>query len=344
MTRVGIYINNRAVVFLGEEADAAALPRLARDAEQAGFAFVAVGDSVLAKPRLSPIPTLAAIAGATERIALTTGILQPHLRSLPLLAQEWATLDLISGGRTTLGVGLGTGPRELVDAELALAGLTRARRARAFEEAIAALRLLWAGPASFAGEVYRFDGLDIGYRPAQAGGPPISIASGGYVPRVAGHGPNDVHSAATAGTFTGPLHRVGRLGDGWITGMATPAEWRAGWEQIVAAAQEAGRDVEHAGFERRLNCCMRVDADAAGGRERAKAFLEAYHRLPMDEQTLDRWLISGPAEACAERLASYVEAGVSSFQLVLADADQRGQLERIAASVLPALARVTAAA
>jgi alkanesulfonate monooxygenase SsuD/methylene tetrahydromethanopterin reductase-like flavin-dependent oxidoreductase (luciferase family) len=337
MFEVGIFVNNRAAVFLGDRYDANALVALACDAEAGGLDFVAVGDSVLAKPRLAPVTTLAAVAAATSTIQLATGVLQPHLRPPVTLAQELATLDLLSNGRVRLGVGLGTGPRDLVDAELRLAGLTRGRRARAFEEAIEVLRLLWSGPASYRGDIYAFEEIDIGYRPHRGSALPISIACAGYVARVAGHGPNDVHSDATAGTFTGPVERVARLGDGWITGMATPDEWATTWAAIVAAAVEHGRDVEHPGFERRLNAYLRVDDDGAGARRHGREFIEAYHRLPMDDESLDRWLIAGSAEACAERIAEYLAAGVTAFQFVLADVEQRRQLEQFVDGVLPAL-------
>src|SRR5438094_230462 len=106
---LGIYVNNRAAVFLGEEYSLGRLLEAAVLAEELGFDFVSVGDSIIAKPRYSPIPVLSAIAACTQRIKLATGILQPHMRHPWLLAQEWATLDVISGGRTILGVGLGTG-------------------------------------------------------------------------------------------------------------------------------------------------------------------------------------------------------------------------------------------
>src|SRR6266852_5232956 len=73
-------------------------------AEAAGFDFVSVGDSILAKPRYMPIPVLSAIAARTRRVKLATGILQPHMRHPVLLAEDWATLDVLSAGRTILGV------------------------------------------------------------------------------------------------------------------------------------------------------------------------------------------------------------------------------------------------
>ena len=68
------------------------------------------------------------------------------------------------------------------------------------------------------------------------------------------------------------------------------------------------------------------------------AFMADYHRRPMDDSSIDRWLVWGPAEACAERLNAYVEAGATSFQCVLASVDQQPQMERVATELLPLLA------
>lgn len=336
--RLGVYVNNRAAVFLDDAYSLGALVALAQEAEARGLDFVSVGDSVLAKPRYAPIVTLAGIAAATRTIGLTTGILQPHLRNPVLLAQEWATLDVLSGGRTSLAVGLGTGPRPLVDAELALAGISRRTRARAFEESIETVRRLWQGEAvTFTGAGFRLDGAEAGFAPAQPGGPPIVVACGAYIPARAGTGPNDVHRADVADSFIGPFARVARLGDGWITGMATPEEWAHGWASIRAAATALGRDVEHPGFERRVNTFLHVDADDARARALGAAFMEDYHRLPMDDASLDRWLVSGSPATCAARLRRFADAGATSFQFVLASADQRTQLARLSDEVRPLL-------
>ncbi len=332
--RYGVFLNNRGAVFLGDEYSLSGLLNLAQRAEALGFDFVSVGDSVLAKPRYAPIPTLAAIAAVTDRIELTTGILQPHLRPAVLLAQEWATLDELSDGRTSLGVGLGTGPKALVEAELALMGLTRRSRARAFEESIEALRLLWAGgPVTFDGVVTHLDGVDAGFVPRQPGGPRILVACGAYVPAQEGFGPNDVFDAAAAGTTIGPFDRVARLGDGWISGIAFASEWRELFARVCAEGERVGRDLAAPDYERRFNTFVHVGDDPVRARKEGQAFLEAYHRLPMDEGTLDRWLISGPAEQCAARIAALVDVGVNSFQFVLASADQHAQLEALASVV-----------
>ena len=278
--RLGIYINNRAAVFGADEFGVDDMMRLAVDAEAREFDFVSVGDSILAKPRYSPIVTLAAVAGATSSIGVATGILQPHLRHPVQLAQEWLTLDAISGGRATLVVGLGTGPPELVDKELALVGLTRRRRARAFEESIELIKRMWSGPVDHDG-VYRLDDVDIGLEPA--GDPPrLLIAAGAYIPAREGFGPNDVFDPSLADSFIGPWRRVARLGDGWMTGMATPDEIRFGAAAIEDAAVELGTPLAP-DFDRRLNLFVLVGADAAEARAEGAAFLEAYHRRPMDD-------------------------------------------------------------
>lgn len=331
-------MNNRAAVFLGERYGLEQLLEAAALAEELGFDFVSVGDSILAKPRYSPIPVLAAIAGRTRRLGLATGILQPHMRNPVLLAQEWATLDVLSGGRTTLGVGLGTGPAELVAREYEVVGIPRRRRARAFDEAIQLVKRLWLEEqVTFEGTVFRCREVSIGFRPLQSPHPPVVIACGGYVPTRPGVGPNDFFTEERAGTYHGPFERVARLGDGWITGIVTPEEYARAWSLIRQIAQERHGRRLAADFRRVLNCFIHVNADPKAARREAVSLLQAYHRLPFDDETVERWTIYGPPERCAERMAAYVEAGVTAFQLVIAAQDQLAQIRAIAEQVRPLL-------
>jgi alkanesulfonate monooxygenase SsuD/methylene tetrahydromethanopterin reductase-like flavin-dependent oxidoreductase (luciferase family) len=126
--RFGVYVNNRAAVFMGEAFSLDSLLENAVIAEQAGLDFVSVGDSITAKPRYSAITVLSAIAARTSRVGIGTGILQPHMRNPVLLAQDWATLDVISHGRTLLGVGLGTGDPASIAREYELVGIPKRRR------------------------------------------------------------------------------------------------------------------------------------------------------------------------------------------------------------------------
>ena len=85
---MGIAVNNRAAVVLGERYTLANLVDNAVLAEELGFDYVTVADSILAKPRYMPVPVLCGIAARTRRIELMSFILQPHLRNPVLLATE----------------------------------------------------------------------------------------------------------------------------------------------------------------------------------------------------------------------------------------------------------------
>ena len=82
---------------------------LAESVEEAGYDSVWVGDSLLASPRPEAITTLAAIAARTRKLRLGSGILISSLRHPVHLAHQLATVDLISGGRLTVGIGYSSG-------------------------------------------------------------------------------------------------------------------------------------------------------------------------------------------------------------------------------------------
>ncbi|MDN3354086.1 LLM class flavin-dependent oxidoreductase [Actinomadura sp. DC4] len=160
--------------------DPPALLSWARLADAGPFTALGLLDRlVYANPE--PLVTLAAIAGATSRIRLQTEVLLGPLRESALLAKQAATLDLMSGGRFTLGIGVG-GRR---DDHLA-AGTDIRTRGRRLDEQLATMRRVWSGAP------YGEDVGPIGPAPAREGGPEILI--GAFAPaaleRVArwGHG------------------------------------------------------------------------------------------------------------------------------------------------------------
>src|SRR5262245_25108679 len=208
---------------------------LARHAEAAGVDTVIVPDHVVMSDRtdryewgsfpyppespwLEPLTVLAAIAGATERIRLATGILIAPLRPAAVLAKTAATLDVLSRGRLELGVGTGW-QKEEFDAT----GLDYERRGELLTDTIAACRALWgASPASFSSRTVSFEKIWCEPKPVQPGGVPIWFS----------------------GTLTRRnLDRLTRLGDGWIPIMGETLE---GLESGVRRVREAwsahGRD------------------------------------------------------------------------------------------------------
>ena len=118
-------------------------------ADQSGvFDSVWVGDNFLSKPRLEALMTLAAIAGRTRHVRLGVICLASFVMRHPLpLALQWASLDVISGGRTILAVCIGgartSGPEYL--AELDAMGVADQERVPRLVEGIKVLRLLWTG-------------------------------------------------------------------------------------------------------------------------------------------------------------------------------------------------------
>jgi alkanesulfonate monooxygenase SsuD/methylene tetrahydromethanopterin reductase-like flavin-dependent oxidoreductase (luciferase family) len=342
--RYGVYVNNRAAVFMGEAFSLDRLLENAVMAEQAGLDFVSVGDSITAKPRYTPIPVLAAIASKTRRIGLATGILQPHMRHPVLLAQDWATLDVVSHGRTLLGVGLGTGDPASVAREYELIGIPKRRRGKAFDESIQLLKRLWTEEAvTFEGDVFTLRDVSLGYRPQQRPHPPIIVSCGGYVPKRAGFGPNDFYTESTAGTFTGPFERVARLGDGWLTGIVTGEEYRQALGFIRRTAAERYGRVLGPELVAMVNLWLCVGPSAEAARREGQAVLEAYHLRAFDEDTIQRWLLYGAPESCAARLAEYVLAGANAFQFVIASYDQERQIRALAERVLPLVPQMVAA-
>jgi probable F420-dependent oxidoreductase len=121
---------------------------------------------------LEPLTTLAVLAGATERVRLATGILIAALRRPVVLAKTAATLDVLSGGRLDLGVGVGW-QREEYEA----AGLAFADRGRLLDHTLEVCTALWTQPvAEYRSAELDFDRIHMMPKPAQPGGVPIWVS------------------------------------------------------------------------------------------------------------------------------------------------------------------------
>ena len=128
---------------------------MARRADQAGYDAVWVGDSIVAKPRLEAVTTLAYLAGITTRTRLGTAVLLPALRHPVVLAHQLANVDQISRGRVVLGLGVGWSLPS-AEREWAACGADHKRRVRRLEEHVQLWRTLWRGdPVTYQG-----DGVD----------------------------------------------------------------------------------------------------------------------------------------------------------------------------------------
>ncbi|MFE2336748.1 LLM class flavin-dependent oxidoreductase [Streptomyces coelicoflavus] len=173
--------------------DPALLLSWARRADALAFSTLGLLDR-LVYDNPEPLITLAALAGATSRIRLQTEVLIAPVHNTALLAKQTATLDRLSGGRFTLGIGVGGRADDCL-----AAGIDLHRRGRRLDEQMPLLRRTWQG------EPYARDVGPIGPRPATSGGPEVLF--GGFAPAA--------------------LERVGRFGDGFL-GAALPAAHMAG--------------------------------------------------------------------------------------------------------------------
>src|SRR5262247_4680453 len=141
----GLILANRAVVLGAVKVPD--LVDLTTQAESSGlFDAVWAGDSLLAKPRLESVTLLSALAGATRRLRLGVGCMATFVHRHPVMfAHQWASLDVMSGGRTLLAVCLG-GPDEQSAAqarEHAAMSVESHERVDRLEEGVAVLRKLF---------------------------------------------------------------------------------------------------------------------------------------------------------------------------------------------------------
>src|SRR5919106_4176413 len=274
----GLILANRAVV-LGA-VTARDLLDIAVDAERSGmFDAVWVGDSLLAKPRLESVTLLSALAGVTERVRLAVGCLATFVHRHPVLfAQQWASLDVLSGGRAWLAVCLG-GPdsaNAAQAAEHAVMGIASGERVERLEEGIRILRTLFGQTkASHAGRFYRFENVTLEPRPVQSPCP-IWIASNPTGLTWKGG------ASAAAGAVERGLRRVARYADGWMTNKLSPSEFAQQFGRIRAMAREEGGAPARLGSALYHN--ININEDRAAALTEAKAFLDAYYTSTFSPQ------------------------------------------------------------
>src|ERR687897_1426648 len=209
-----------------ELADPTMVARLSAEAEDVGWDGVFVWDHVRWREPVvdvaDPWITLAAIATATERIRFGP-MVTPLARRRPVkAARETATLDRLSGGRLTLGVGLGN---DRFASEYSITGeeLDDRRRASMLDESLEILAAAWSGePVHHRGEHYTVDGMRFLPRPVQRPGLPVWVA--GYYGKPK------------------PVRRAARYQGFFPLGLDHPEQLAEIVADLAARRREAGRD------------------------------------------------------------------------------------------------------
>jgi len=331
--KFGISLPNRAVLF------GMPFEVLLKTAEQAEtsemFDSVWVGDNLTSKPRFEAIVALSALAVRTRQLKLGTVCFATFPLRHPLpLAIQWASLDVLSGGRTVLVVCNGGSARQgkAFATELAAMGVRSNERVGRLEEGIEVLRRFF-GPdlVTHHGRFYRFDDVEVYPKPMQER-VPIGIAV---------NPPKDADPALEERI----LRRVARLADCWQTDAIEPAIFRERWSRIQEYAVECGRENEVT--DAQLHLMVNINDDADRAYNEAQQFLDRYYGDRYYDQgsisaaVLENWLAFGPPSAVIEKIATFVEAGCTTPILRFASPQQFEQLERCITDVLPSFQGVS---
>ena len=278
----------------GPMAEPEAIARIARGGEELGFSHAYLSDHVVVPRSIaSPYPytpdgtppfgssflelltAVAYVAGVTSSVRLVTSVMVVPYRAAVHAAKVLSTIDVLSGGRLTVGIGVGWMREEFE----ALGAPPFADRGRVTDEYLAAFRELWTAQSpEFAGEHVSFSNIAFEPKPVQSPHPPIWV--GGESPPA--------------------IRRAGRTGNGWYPisyrashPLDTLGALKASLERLHAVAREAGRDpvdievTYHAGVYDR-----RGEETAADGTRRA---------------------FTGTDDQIADDVRRFKEAGVSNI-------------------------------
>jgi probable F420-dependent oxidoreductase len=271
----------------------------------------------VASPNPSPeaMAALAWLAARAQRVRVGTAILLLPLYTPAIVAKQIADLDRATGGRVTLGVGVGGE----YPAEFAACGVPIAERGPRTDEAIPLLRRLWSGePVTHHGRFTAFDGVRIHPPPLQGADLPIVVA----------------------GRQPVAMRRAARLGDGWMPYLYSPRRYAESVAIIRQTAAADGRDLER--FEWFAFVFVNIDDDGDRARDDAAQFLGGTYTKGNFAAMIDRVAAAGTAEQVTTTLQAFVDAGARHLVFTpMVRGTARPLLDRLVADVLPRL-RVTA--
>jgi probable F420-dependent oxidoreductase len=294
-----------------------------RRAEQLGFEAAVTVDRLLTTSPLylcswlEPITLLSALAGVTERIRLGTMILVLPLQNPVHVAKAWATLDLLSGGRTIFGVGAGWNEQEF-----ALIGVPRTERGARLDEYLEIIQALWAGDrVTYRGRFSRFENISLQPKPVQQPRPPIWLGGGSQPNR------------ALVSNLEAVLRRVARFADAWVPpASASPDLVRGDWEKILAHAARCQRATHPARvYSNFVHLLKRGERPEAAG--------SSFRRFSgMDPDYWRTHYLLGEAEEVVEKIRRRIDACGGMEWVVLNPLSfEPDQLERLAGEVMPGL-------
>jgi alkanesulfonate monooxygenase SsuD/methylene tetrahydromethanopterin reductase-like flavin-dependent oxidoreductase (luciferase family) len=296
----------------GDGFDGAGLRSFLARAEELGFEGGWVLEQIIGPaPLLAPLELLAYCAACTERLRLGVGVLVTSLHEPLQLASAITAVDRLSHGRLDIGVAPGGGRRKF-----AAFGVDKDTFVSYFTEGLELMKAAWSDEprVAFHGRFRDVDDLPIAPKPVQRPHPPIWF--GGLAPKA--------------------LARAVRHGDSFLGAGSSTTDAFAGAVAVVRRELDE-QHTDPAGFTIGKRVYLMVDDDAAKATERVLAGLDRiYGRMPGVQDVP----VSGTPEDVARGLREVIDAGAQMLLLnpVGADvAENREQMERLAAEVIPRL-------
>jgi len=284
--------------------------RLVRDflskAETLEYDSLWVQEQILGDyPVLEPVSLLTYAAALTSRLRLGTSVLLTVLRNPVQLAKSLSSLDQMSQGRLTVGVGIGGHVPE------ALFGLSSEQRVRRFLEGLQVMKALWTQPrATVTGTFWRFENVPMEPKPVQKPHPPIWFGAREPV----------------------ALKRAVRHGDGWMgAGISSSADFIQQIELVRRFLDEAQRDPATFAISKRVYMAMDNDRDRAERRLR-----EWFGLRYKNADWASRVAIWGSRAECMDKLGELVQAGARHL-LLNPVFDDLEHLELLSQEVIPHL-------
>ena len=283
-----------------------------RAVEDFGFDSFWTGEHIIYhRPIMEAVTMLTHAAALTSRIKIGPATLLLPLRHPTLVAKEFSCLDVLSGGRAILTIGVGGDyPREFAGCSVPIK-----ERGRRTTEALEIIRKYWSGERfDYDGKIFQLEDVDMLPTPVQSK-LPIWVS----------------------GRQEAPMRRAATLGDGWHPYMYTARRAGESFSRVKEMAGEAGRvlpdDYAYACF-----IYVSLGDDVAAARQAGVD--ELSYRYDQDfSELVDKYCAYGPPERIIDYLRDYIEAGTN--YLILAPIMPPGQrsehLERLSQDVLPAL-------
>ncbi|RZT86498.1 coenzyme F420-dependent glucose-6-phosphate dehydrogenase [Pseudonocardia sediminis] len=278
------------------------------------------------------LPWIAAVGERTKRVQIGTSVLTPTFRYNPaVLAQEFATMSLLTGGRVALGVGTGEALNEI-----AVSGMEwpeyKERFAR-LRESVRLMRALWTedGKVNFEGEYYTTVDAEIYDRPEQP--VPVYIAAGGpMVARYAGRQGDGF--ICTSGK--GMELYTDKLIPGLYEGAEKESRDAGKIDRTIEIKMSYDRDPEAAKENCRFWAPLSLSADQKNSVSSSEEMERLADELPLDQIT-GRWIVTSDPDEAVAQIKPYVDAGLNHLVFHGPGDDQERFLSQFAEDVLPKL-------